>query len=139
METRCRSARRDGGACGARPGLDGYCFSHSPAHREEAAAARVKGGLHRKRGKPRDPNAPRPSLRTPGAIVAWIEEQAARAACLDDSPASVKAALQAGLSAWSVVDKVRTDARLRRMEQALGLDELELEDLDLLGGTNVES
>jgi hypothetical protein len=133
----CRSKRSDGKPCGANPGQNGYCFSHDPERAGEAAAARLKGGRHRKRGKPRDPNAPPPDLSTPAAVLAYIADCAAEAECLDLSPGKVKARLQAATTAWEVLEKVRTDARLRRIERALGLEELTLEETDSLGGLNV--
>jgi hypothetical protein len=134
---RCRSTRSDGKPCRANAGLDGYCFTHSPERAGEAAAARLKGGQHRKRGKPRDPNAAPPDLSTPAAVLAYIADCAAEAECLDLSPGKVKARLQAATTAWEVLEKVRTDARLRRIEQALGLEELTLEETDSLGGLHV--
>lgn len=48
----CRARRGDGHACRMRP-LNGgeHCWSHDPDRAAEAAAARRRGGLHRRRAR----------------------------------------------------------------------------------------
>ena len=47
MATACLGQNRDGGACSAAPGADGYCMWHSPANAATRDAWRRKGGAQR--------------------------------------------------------------------------------------------
>lgn len=47
--TPCRAQSAQGQPCRNAAGPSGYCWWHDPAQEEERAAARHKGGLHRRR------------------------------------------------------------------------------------------
>ena len=47
MATGCMGANKDGGACSAVPGSDGYCMWHSPANAATREEWRKKGGAQR--------------------------------------------------------------------------------------------
>lgn len=130
----CRENNARGKPCGTTPGPNGLCVWHDPDRAEEAASLRQKGGKNRKRGKPRDPNARPPDLSTPAGTIQYLQEAAAEAECLDLSPAKVKSMIQVATAAFQVHDTLRKEARLRRLERMLNLDEITPEEMAALSG-----
>lgn len=118
--TRCQARSAQGQPCRNAAGPSGFCWWHDPAQEKERAAARHKGGLHRRR-RPSATEATAILVKSMQDAVTLLGEEIALAREVAEPGLERLRAVSYALGAWAKLFEVGTlSDRLEALEKALG-------------------
>lgn len=119
MTKHCRSKTRAGAPCPNSPGVSGYCFIHDPAKGTERAAARRRGGQHRRAVRVADVSSVPSSIRTVGDVLKLLDVATLDTLALENSVARTRAIVGIVLGYLKALEVGEIEARLTALEAAI--------------------